>query len=351
LNTNNKRLIYIDLLKIVAIFSVIIIHVNAMRFYNIDLKSSEWQIYNIFYGITKWCVPVFIMASGMFFLDPLKDISIKKIYTKYIFRLAIALFFWATIYILYRSYIYNIPLDLPIYIKTLLKAQTNYHLWFLYVIIGLYVITPILRKIIESSKRRELEYFLGIWTIFTVLIPFLTSFKTFSPISNLFSQFSISLIGGFVGYFILGYYLKTFEIKKSIRILIYILGFISCIFTIYGTQYLSLRNDALEQKLYGYLSPGVAIMSISVFIFFKYVISKIRFNDITVKIITTLSNCIFGIYLVHDIFIITTLKMQILPNIINPMICVPLFAIGLFLVSFLVSYLINKIPFINKYLV
>ena len=351
MSTNNKRLIYIDLLKIVAIFSVIIIHVNAMRFYNIDLKSQEWQIYNIFYSITKWCVPVFIMASGMFFLDPLKDISLKKIYFKYILRLAIALFFWATIYILYRSFMYNIPLDLPTYIKTLLKAQTNYHLWFLYVIIGLYVITPILRKIIESAKRKDLEYFLGIWAIFTILIPFFTSFKTIEPISNLISKFSISLIGGFVGYFVIGYYLKTFELKKSIRVLLYFLGFIACIFTIFGTQYLTLRNGALEQKLYGYLAPNVAIMSISVFVFFKYEISKIKFNPISTKVITLLSNCIFGIYLVHDIFIITLLKLQILPNVINPIVSVPLFSVGLFLISFLVSYIINKIPFINKYLV
>lgn len=351
MNSNSKRLIYVDLLKIVAIFSVIIIHINAMRFYNIDIHSSEWQIYNIFYGITKWCVPIFIMASGMFFLDPLKDISIKKIYTKYIFRLAIALFFWATIYILYRSFIYNIPLDLSIYIKTLLKAQTNYHLWFLYVIIGLYVVTPILRKIIETAKRKDLEYFLGLWAIFTILIPFFTSFKTFSPMSNIFSQFSISLVGGFVGYFVFGYYLKTFEIKKNIRIFMYTLGFIAAIFTIYGTQYLTLRNGVLEQKLYGYLSPSVAIMSISVFIFFKYVISKIKFNDFSINVISTLSNCIFGIYLVHDIFIITLTKMQILPNIINPIICVPLFSIVLFIISFIVSYIINKISFINKYLV
>ena len=70
-NSNNKeRIIHYDLLRIVAAFSVVMLHSTAQYWYTLDIYSSEWIIANTYDAIFRFGVPIFVMMSGALLLNP-----------------------------------------------------------------------------------------------------------------------------------------------------------------------------------------------------------------------------------------------------------------------------------------
>lgn len=133
-----ERKIYFDFLRIFATFAVIILHVSAQNWHTTDINSFEWNIFNFYDSIVRWGVPIFVMISGALFLN--KNQSIKKIYTKNILRIIIAFIFW--------SLIYTVLFSKGLSIKTMIINffEGYYHMWFLFMIVGLYMITPFIKK-------------------------------------------------------------------------------------------------------------------------------------------------------------------------------------------------------------
>lgn len=142
----NSRIAYLDILRIIAIFGVITQHVCAPG-YLLLLGTHNWYIYSIGEG-QKWAVPLFVMISGAIFLNPKKNISIKNILKKYIPRLLFAYLFWLVVYALIAP-TWSVP---------------YYHLWFLPMLIGVYLLIPITRKI--ASDERVLQYAVVVWHLF-----------------------------------------------------------------------------------------------------------------------------------------------------------------------------------------
>ena len=92
------RIEYLDLLRIVSIFFVIVVHVTVDNWYVIGNNPFNWLVNNSYNSISRWAVPVFIMISGTIFLREEKEMPIVKIYTKYVFKIVVLLFVWGIIY-------------------------------------------------------------------------------------------------------------------------------------------------------------------------------------------------------------------------------------------------------------
>ena len=95
---SKNRIIYLDILRILATFAVIIIHVCSQNWNKVAPSSYEWNVFNFFSGISRWAVPIFVMISGTLFLDNRRNINIKKLYTKNILRIITAFIFWSLFY-------------------------------------------------------------------------------------------------------------------------------------------------------------------------------------------------------------------------------------------------------------
>ncbi|NLV90708.1 MAG: acyltransferase family protein, partial [Tenericutes bacterium] len=63
-----KRKLYMDVIRIVAIFAVVLLHVAADNFYVFKYTSFEWQVLNVYDSLVRFCVPLFFMISGVLFL-------------------------------------------------------------------------------------------------------------------------------------------------------------------------------------------------------------------------------------------------------------------------------------------
>ena len=92
------RLAYADLLRVMAMLAVIVLHVSGGWLESLPVGTADWHALNVWDSLCRWCVPVFVMCSGMFLLDPKKALSWPSLFLRYILRMVTALLFWGTAY-------------------------------------------------------------------------------------------------------------------------------------------------------------------------------------------------------------------------------------------------------------
>lgn len=345
-NTNN-RVIHFDILRIIAALAVIMIHVSAQYLHSIDINSPEYNAVNFWDSLSRWAVPIFIMISGALFLS--EDRPISTIYRKYILRIVTAFAFWS---LFYASLYYIKNRDLIGALKNFITG--NYHMWFLYMIIGLYMLIPILRPV--ASNPLVCKYFLILSFIFGLVIPeiinILNLFNTdwSATLGQVNYNIGVSLITGYSFYFLLGYYLHN-NIKNINPRLICFIGVIGFLSTVIGSMVSSSYQNTVSEIFYDYLTANVLFESVIIFYFIYRIIVNISFLDAHTHLISKLSKYTFGIYLVHPFFI------RILRSVHNPLenfnmfIYLPLTGVIIFILSLIASSVLNHIPILKKYIV
>ena len=94
--TQPQRIAYFDVLRILATFAVIVLHLSAQHWADTDVYSRAWQAFNLYDSAVRWAVPVFVMISGALFLSGSQ--SIGHILKKNVSRLVTAFIFWSALY-------------------------------------------------------------------------------------------------------------------------------------------------------------------------------------------------------------------------------------------------------------
>ena len=103
-----RRVIYFDILRIVAIFFVVFVHLAAQHWADVDVSSRAWFAFNLYCTTGKWSVPIFVMISGALFLG--RDVSISAILKKNVARIATVFLFWSDCYALVYLVFRHAPL-------------------------------------------------------------------------------------------------------------------------------------------------------------------------------------------------------------------------------------------------
>lgn len=348
---NDGRLAYADLLRAFAALAVVVLHVTSVWFWETPVSGAAWRTFNIYDGLVRWCVPVFLMLSGMFLLDPKKEVTKPAICFKYILRILTALLFWGFLYALVDTGVlfhFTLSGALDAFLQVL-RANTHYHLWFLYMLIGLYLVTPILRAFVRGASRGDFHWFFALAFLFSALLPTLLQFRPSQTVSRWVGLMEIRLVLGYVGYYVAGYYLKNFQIGRVAEFVIYLLGAAGAFVTVAGTDVLSQQAGAPMLTLYDYLTPNVCAMAVALFVLFRYVlgVSEEQGRRRGVSAVARLS---FGIYLCHEFFIMLLRYFGVSTLSFLPALSVPLLSGGVFLCSFAVAWLLSKIPFVGKYI-
>lgn len=349
---NKERVVYLDVLRVFSIFCMMLLHVAASNWDTAAVTSLEWQVFNFYDSLVRFCVPIFIMISGVFFLDNKREYTIQKLFSKNICRIVSAFCFWSVCYAIFPYIPELIRLDvtkdsLRNFLSSVLCGSA--HLWFLYTLTGLYLIVPFLRKI--TADIHLTKYFLVLSFIFCNLVSLLHLFAPVSAVvRELLDYANIHFVLGYSGYFILGYYLANHSFSKPIKIAVYSFGVLSAAITIAGTSIWSLQENAAVGKLYGYLLPNTYFASVSVFLFFKETIAGIKWSRRQLKAINLLASLSFGMYLVHN-FVNFFLHKAGLTTLSYPaVLSVPVNTLIVFAISFVCIYLLSKIPVLNKYI-
>lgn len=335
-----KRILYFDFLKVIASIAVVFIHVISEFWYGLTVTSLDFKILTIFDSLARFCVPIYFMISGAIFLNEEKKLNIKDIFFKYILRIFLIFLFWNLIYECLNIVFLEHSIITKEIVVTLLKntilGQGVFHLSFLVIIIGFYLCVPVLRLITKKENKNLLKYLIIILFAFTSIKPILL---------YLFDiKISYSLVfSGYLLYFILGYYLNTFEVNKNTTKVIYILGIISLITTSVLTIYYSNYLGKPSELFFDYLTPNVVIYSSCIFLLSKNIF-KIS-ND---KGLNLFAKTYFGVYLIHGLILGFYLQLGLF-NLNMPLgLLVILLTIIIYFTSLLVSFIMGYIPLIKK---
>ncbi|WP_458863175.1 acyltransferase [Acidaminobacterium chupaoyuni] len=347
----NERLWYADFLRIIACAGVVVIHVCGTNWSALEPESFFWNVLNVYESMVRWCVPMFVMLSGMFFLDPRKKVTYHSLFFKNIFRIITAFFFWSAFYV-GVGLIFARRAQTPMGWEEIKTAflYGNYHQWFLFMVVGLYLITPVVRGFVKSAGRRDLEYFLGLCAVFTLIVPLFSGIPVLRVLGSYAERLNLSLLGGYVGFFVAGYYFRTYEFGRRARGAIYALGVLGFLVTCVGTYFASMNWQAPNEYWYGYLTPNVAAMSVALFVFFKNHVHGEKLSARSKKVLADLSRCTFGIYLVHAFLNRLLVEgFQINALSITPILGVPLITAAIMAVGYGIIHLLAKIPLFARY--
>ena len=345
-----KRDTYFDCLRILATFAVMILHLSSQYWYVVDVGIYEWMVFSFYDGMVRWAVPVFVMISGALFLG--RDISIERIFKKNILRIVTAFIFWSALYAIVN--LITGRSELKNALREFVEGPT--HLWFLFMIVGLYLLVPLLKKIVANDGL--VRYFVLLSLVFTFVLPYtitlisLYAEKIASIASGILKSVNFNFTLGYVGYFVFGYYFSHININTRKKWMIYLLGIVGLFVTIFAQVLFPITDKAASFVFHENMTVNVMLISVSIFVFARNNLSFPNDSDKTAAMIRNISEYSFGAYLVHAM-VITQLNHIFGLNTLsfNPIISVPVIGVMVFIISFAISGILHHIPVLNKYIV
>ena len=344
---SRQRVCGFDLLRVLSIFFVIVIHITSVGLRQCDSTTDTWMVNALLNSISRWAVPVFFMVSGALFLDSNKELSTKKLYARYIFRIAVCIIVWGFYYSLLDQYLYGTlsAKSILVAIYGIITGNAGYHLWFLYTLIMLYIATPLFRLITCHASKRQLEYALVVWLLFSLIAGQINSFAVEFGFDNVLSLYVPFVITGYGGYFLLGHYLTAYPLKGAAKRRCYILAIVSACVICCGKWLLlsvfQIENVAIEAPL------GVFSCCIAAAIFTAS--QNVSVSDNGARRLSFLGQRVFGVYLIHVFFIALLYHIwHVKPDFCQPALAVLVSSIGVFTASLCVSWIMSKIPLLRK---
>lgn len=317
----------IDLLRVMSAAAVVILHSVTAPMGNASspIPLLTERILTVVHSLTLWAVPAFFIITGYCLL--LKPECNYKYCFFHIRKFVIVLFtvgfFYALLEEIYSTGMVN-GLAAFAAFKNVIAGKLWDHMWFVYAIIGIYLVMPVVHGFIKLERKDSF-----------ILTAILFAFNILFPVFQKWIPIGVELpFGGYLFYVCFGGLIAKYGIRKREIIVIFIAGLISVVYL--GVHY----NGKIAESI-DFLA--VCIVSLAVFLIFEHM--KIQPS----KLLLTLAKCSWGIYLLHPLIIniaLKVLKMDFVSYM--PYVKIPLLAICTFTLSFVITYLLRKIPFVSK---
>ena len=384
-----RREVWIDWMRVAACFMVILVH-STEPFYlggdgSLILNQADAFWASFFDSFVRACVPLFIVASS--YLQFPLHYNAGEFVRRRAVRILIPFVIWSLVYAL----VWGEPVS---NLKSLL-LNFNYaagHLWFVYMLIGVYMLMPLLSPWAEKVERKELQIYLGIW-LFTTMVPIIRDWASSEPmvfaygptgiprpaLYPLWGEASWNAYGlfyymsGFIGYLLLGLYFRKFvgelSWKKTLAIslpcwlagfAITFVGFLKRVYETCGGTFPAegIINDAVYwETTWCNDTIGVVLMTVAWILLFKKVRNSGCFYD---KVLLPVSKASYGMYLAH-LLILVPISGAVrgwlgsgndgLLGFWTTPVEIMLAAIAAFVAVAVVSVIIQKIPKLGKYLI
>ena len=301
--------------------------------------SAEFIVGNLFDSISRLGVPLFLMISGALFLDEHRQITIRGILCKNVKTIAWITLVWAVIYFVACDMIWGSD---TVTVKQALIGilDGHYHMWYLYVIIGLYIITPFLRKFTTKENKHLVLFFIAVSFVVQFMLPTLSMMLSIPYLRTWINKFHPDFFDGYVTYFLLGWYIVHIGIgQKRLRQVIYLMSALSLISMILYSQFSGYYKVAYQNI--GLFTP---LYAAGVFLALNNL--NLACKEKTARRLTELSKLTFGTYLVH-ILVLSVFNKTIIYSRYPALHILVSFAV-VSCGSLLISYILSRIPVLKK---
>jgi surface polysaccharide O-acyltransferase-like enzyme len=331
----------IGVLRVTAACGVAALHVISLWLRGTDPGTAAWWVADFYDVSTRWCVPVFVMISGALLLSPHKLQPPGVFYRKRMGRILIPLVFWTVFYVGLRVSFEGA--SWPVVARYLIRGQAYGHLWFLYVIVGLYCITPVLQPFVCSVSRRELA-----WTVVLLLAAV--------SIHSLISTFTaghgkptvFSLFVAHIPYYLCGCLLSLVMVPRqwikylAVGVMAVWLGIAL------GTGLLFPR---VEFYLSSHHSVPIILLSAGVFLLASGLFGQQSVGPAhSWKVLRYLDGMSFGVYLVHPLFLFVVMRLGVptQPMLGQPLLCIPVVSAIIIFASVLLTSCLKAVPAVRR---
>jgi surface polysaccharide O-acyltransferase-like enzyme len=300
-----ERIQYLDMLRVFAMLSVVFLHTAAGDL-RADYGSSVWHFSNALTSLMSTSVPLFFMISGAVLLDTPKTLSVGYTLKRRVPRVLVPFLVWSLFAIAYYAAVgwgfggaANWTASLST-LKNLPAQPTAVHLWFMYALIPLYLLSPIVKRLADSLDHKALIYLLILWVFFSSLLPTVAEFLpgSYRPLVVLNSSYNVTFLAGFAGYFIIGYYLMHLKRRVSAKLLALVIAADTTLMSL-GTWWKSGSTSGYSEAFKSYTGIFVLVLSIAVFLLFKELMRERRLKGIGSAAVGFMVPLSFGVYLIH----------------------------------------------------
>lgn len=349
---NQNRTFSFDILRIIAAFSVVMLHVSSRYMMICGVNDINGQVANLYDSLNRFGVPVFVMISGAIFLNPEKEIDVKRLWIHNILRIFIVYIIWSYAYYAYQS-IYEWHFDFIHQGLTRTVTGIAYasdHLWYLGMLVGLYAMIPVLRSWLHKTSKQNIEYFLLLFIGSGILLNTVNILLNSSLVGRLIGTFRIAELSGYLGYFVLGYYLMNYEVPKNLRHAVYATVPLDITLNYLISWKFSIDGGAFHAGVYDSFGVFTFLEVIALFMAIVYGAKGAEPRLITKQIFRNIATDTFGVYLMHVMALDFIFSKGIISEAMPSALWQPIIAIGLFAVCSVIAALLRRIPVIGRYL-
>lgn len=331
--SSKHHLPWVDAARFTAIFLVVCCH--CCDPFNLSPNAAtdpDFGFFGAFYGsMVRPCVPLFAMMTGLLLL-PVRNVTMEGFYKKRLLRVLVPFLIWSLLYNLFPwvvglfggdasvvtlffpyagAYGLEPSLTFASAIKNIALIPFNFsvyavHMWYIYMLIGLYLFMPVISSWLDKCSKRSLEVYLMLWGV-TLFFPYVYQFlSTYFWGTCSWNSFGmLYYFAGFNGYLLLGYYLKKYNrmtLGKTLLVAIplFLIGYVA---TFTGFRHMIGNPDSTEPMIelfWTYCSPNVVLMTIAFFI----LLQKVRIpSDRFLRWLNKVSLYGLGIYMCHYFFV------------------------------------------------
>jgi surface polysaccharide O-acyltransferase-like enzyme len=345
-NTNDRRIVSLDVIRIAAVLAVVMTHTSAgTGFVTVcERSSSAFMWGNFFDSISRAGVPLFVMVSGALMLDERINISLKGIIKNNIKNIIYLTLSWSVIYTIGYNIIFRFMRGEPVDFKTVLLefALGHYHMWYMYMIAGLYLITPFLRSFVKIQNSGMVSAYIVIALMVQFTIPIIQGIETFwSPagyIITFLDKLCMKFFAGYTAYYLMGWYIVHAGIQKIWKkYVVYAAGTAAVIITV---LYVNFTGD--YSNGYSNLNIMIFIYSLAIFTFVHNMDIRCGQNSMLIR----LSNLTFGIYIMHPIAL--TICQKYIHYETMPLLHILLTFATAVIMTFSLCILISKMPLFRR---
>lgn len=338
--SNASKLGWANNLRAAATLGVVVIHCSSYVILNFGLiDKGHWLIAVIFNTAVRWAVPIFVMLTGSFVLSNYND-KLGSFINNAFNKIILPFLIWSIVYLMYNNgddlfgnTLTNIQKSDLLIEKAL--SGTEVHLWYVYMIVGIYLVIPIFSKWTKYATPKELYLFLGFWFFLLFANPYLSNYTT---------DFQFNYFTGYIGYLIAGFYFfNYFKLNKVIPWLLLIISIASIAAITYTTSY---AKNEFNDTFLAPLTPGIFIMSVSVYLLAKQ--SSLNMSKWLTNMVDQICKFSYGIYLVHYLVLALIDEYLIGINSFHPLLSIPAISLLCFACSYSIIYLLRKIPYLGK---